>query len=271
MGQASTVGLTTRSLEVLGAFDPDHPVLTLAEVSRRTGVPLTTTHRIVTELVAWGALERRPDGALQIGLRLWQVASVAPRGPSLREVALPFLEDLYVATRENVQLAVRDGHEAVFLERLAGRGSVRVLTRVGDHFALHATGVGLVLLAFAPREVQEEVLAEPLRAWTAYTITDPAVLRRALAEIRRTGVAISDRQVTEDAVSVASPVRGPDGDVVAALSVVVRHGGVAPASLVPAVLAGATGISRALGAPRPRPLSGARRDPDRPSAHRNRA
>jgi DNA-binding IclR family transcriptional regulator len=263
------MGLTTKSLEVLGAFTPDRPIRTLAEVSRTTGVPLTTTHRIVTELVTWGALERRADGALQIGLRLWQVASVAPRGLGLREVALPFLEDLYVATRENVQLAVRHGHEAVFLERLAGRGSVKVLTRVGDHFALHATGVGLALLAHAPREVQEEVLAEPLRAWTAYTITDPAVLRRTLAEIRRTGVAISDRQVTEDAVSVASPVRGAAGAVVAALSVVLHHEGADPAALVPAVLAGAAGISRALGAPRPRPLSGARRDPDRPSAHRN--
>ena len=76
------------------------------------------------------------------------------------------MEDLYEATHENVQLAVRDGLELVFVERLAGRDAVRVLTRVGGRFALHATGVGLVLLAYAPADVQEQVLAGPLERWT---------------------------------------------------------------------------------------------------------
>jgi DNA-binding IclR family transcriptional regulator len=244
------MGLTTRTLEVLGAFTPDRgPVLTLAEISRAADLPLTTTHRIVGELVEWGALERTPSGELQVGLRLWQVASLAPRGLGLREIALPFMEDLYVASHENVQLAVREGTEAVFLERLAGRRSVRVLTRVGDRFALHATGVGLVLLAYAPHEVQQEVLDGPLRAWTPYTVTDPRQLRRTLAEVRRTGLAVSDRQVTVDAVSVAAPILGPQGDVVAALSLVVRHGTLEPAALAAGVRSAAGGISRAMGGP----------------------
>ena len=247
------MGLTARSLDLLATFTSDRPIQTLAEISRASGLPLTTTHRIVLELLAWGALERTPDGSMQVGLRLWRVASLAPRGLGLREVALPFMEDLYVATQENVQLAVREGNEAVYVERLTGRHAVKVLTRVGDRFALHATGVGLVLLAHAPAEVQEQVLAAPLRSWTPWTITDPKRLRSILADVRRSGVAISDRQVTEDAVSVAAPVVGREGDVVAALSLVVRHGGVAPLSLVPAVRAAAVGISRELGAPRPGP------------------
>lgn len=242
------MSLTYRTLDVLACFTPDQPVRTLSELSHHSGLPLTTTHRIVSDLLAWGALERTPDGGLQVGLRLWQVASLAPRGLGLREVALPFMEDLYVATGENVQLAVREGCEAVYVERLTGRHAVRVLTRVGDRFALHATGVGLVLLAHAPAEVREEVLARPLRAWTPYTITDPGQLRAVLADVVRTGVAVSDRQVTDDALSVACPVRGPRGDVVAALSVVVRHGSLPPQSLVPAVRAAGHGISRALGA-----------------------
>jgi DNA-binding IclR family transcriptional regulator len=242
------VSLTYRSLDLLACFTPDQPIRSLSELSHHSGLPLTTTHRIVTDLLAWGALERTADGGLQIGLRLWQVASQAPRGLGLREVALPFMEDLYVATGENVQLAVREGSEAVYVERLTGRRSVRVLTRVGDRFALHATGVGLVLLAHAPAEVRTAVLERPLQAWTPYTITDPDVLRSTLAEVRRTGVAISSRQVTEDALSVACPLRGPGGDVVAALSVVVRYGTLSPQALVPAVRAAGNGISRALGA-----------------------
>jgi DNA-binding IclR family transcriptional regulator len=240
--------LTLRTLDVLACFTPDQPIRTLSELSHHSGLPLTTTHRIVADLLSWGALERTPDGRLQVGLRLWQVASLAPRGLGLREVALPFMEDLYVATGENVQLAVREGSEAVYVERLTGRHAVRVLTRVGDRFALHATGVGLVLLAHAPDEVRSAVLARPLRAWTPYTITDQVRLRATLADVVRTGVAVSDRQVTEDALSVACPIFGPRGEVVAALSVVVRHGSLPPQALVPAVRAAGSGISRALGA-----------------------
>jgi DNA-binding IclR family transcriptional regulator len=260
--------LTVRTLDLLACFTPDQPIRTLSELSHHSGLPLTTTHRIVADLIDWGALERTPDGGLQIGLRLWQVASQAPRGLGLREVALPFMEDLYVATGENVQLAVREGSEAVYIERLTGRRAVRVLTRVGDRFALHATGVGLVLLAHAPDEVRTAVLERPLQAWTPYTITDPARLRATLAEVRRTGVAVSDRQVTEDALSVACPVLGPGNEVVAALSVVVKYGTLPPQALIPAVRAAGHGISRALGAPLPtggigvsRPALGRTRSP----------
>jgi DNA-binding IclR family transcriptional regulator len=126
---------------------------------------------------------------------------------------------------------------------------VPVQTRVGGRFALPPTGVGMVLFAHAPAEVQERVLAGPLHRHTSHTLTDPTRLRRVLAEVRRTGVAVSDRQVTPDAVSVAAPITVGD-DVVAALSVVVR--GESPAAvraLTPGVRAAARGISRTLAGP----------------------
>lgn len=243
------MSLTYRSLDVIATFSPDHPTRTLQEISLESGLPLATTRRIVGDLVAWGALERARGGRLQVGLRLWEVASLAPRGLGLRELALPFMEDLYVATGENVlQLAVREECETVFVERLTGRHSVAVLTRVGDRFALHVTGVGLVLLAYAPAEVLQQVLSRPLKAWTEHTITDPDRLRAVLSNVRRAGVAVSDQQVTDDAVSVACPIRDARGEVIAALSLVVRHGTVSPIPLTPAVWAASRGISRALGA-----------------------
>ena len=180
------------------------------------------------------------------------MAALAPRGLGLRELAMPFLEDLSQVTQENVQLAVREGLEVVFVERIAGRRAVPVLTRVGGRFAMHPTGVGLVLLAYAPEQVQEQVLASPLARFTPRTLVKPGELRRVLSEIRRQGFVVSDRQVTMDSVSVAAPVHGADGDVVAALSIVLRAGGVPPSSLVPAVQAAARGISRTAGAPAPR-------------------
>jgi DNA-binding IclR family transcriptional regulator len=261
--------VSSRVLGLLDAFSSAHPTLSLTELSRRAGMPLGTTHRLVGELVSWGALERDAVGRYQIGLRLWEVAALAPRGPGLREVAMPFLEDLYEATHQNVQLAVLDGLDVVFVERISGRNAVGVRSRVGGRWPAHTTGVGLVLLAHAPAEVQEEYLAAPLVGFTERTITDPVRLRRVLADVRRTGVAVSDRQVTMDAVSVAAPVRrssdtaapvrrssdtaapvrrssgtaAPAG-VVAALSVVVDVDGPAVNTLIPAVVTAARGISR---------------------------
>ncbi|MDX2822881.1 IclR family transcriptional regulator [Streptomyces ipomoeae] len=236
-----------RLLAVLAAFDHDHPALSLTDISRRAGLTLTTAHRLVGALTGWGALERDASGIYHVGLRLWEIAALAPRGLALRQIALPYLEDLYEATHENVQLAVRDGDEVVYIEWLSGRSAVGVHIRVGARWPLHATGVGLALLAYGDPASQEEYCQGELASFTPYTITDGARLRRALAEVRRTGVAVSSRQVTEDALSVAAPVRGADGSVVAAVSVVVPRVGAQVPVLTPAVRVAARGISRALG------------------------
>lgn len=243
--------LARRLLGVLAAFTADEPELTLSQLSRRTGLPKGTVHRITGDLLAWGALEREDRGPFRIGLRLWEIASLAPRSLGLRAVAMPFLEDLVEVTRQNVQLAVLDGHEVVIVERLSGRGAVGVRSRVGGRLPLHATGVGQVLLAHASRADQEVVLAGDLVAFTLKTVVDPRALRRALADVRRTGVAVCDGHVELKALSVAAPIRGPAGDVVAALSIVVPSDGDGGVLFAPAVRAAARGISRALGAPRP--------------------
>lgn len=246
--RTSTGPVTARALLILEAFTPAQRTLTLTEIAHRTSVPLTTAHRLVTELTAWGALERNDSGRYQIGLRLWEIASLSPRGLGLREVALPFMEDLSRVTQENVQLALREGTESVFVERIAGRKAVPVLTRVGGRFPLYPTGVGRVLLAYAPTEIQEQVLTGPMTAFTEKTITSPRELRRLLADVRRKGFAVNNRQVSMDSISVAAPVRGADGTVMAAVSIVVHAHNAEPNALAPVVRAAAQGISRTLGA-----------------------
>jgi DNA-binding IclR family transcriptional regulator len=244
----TATSVTSKVLAILDAFSPEQPELTLSELAARTGLTLPTLHRRAAELVEWGALERTESSRYRIGLRLWEVGTLAPRGLGLRERALPFLEDLYVVTRQNVQLAVREGLELVFVERISGRGAVPVLTRVGGRFSLHATGVGLALLAHAPADVQEAVIVGELPAYTAFTITDGGRLRRELAEVRHRGYAVSDRMVTDDALSVAAPIHGPQGEVVAAVSLVTSAADARPHALAPVVRTVARQVSRALGA-----------------------
>jgi DNA-binding IclR family transcriptional regulator len=237
--------VTQRVLAVLDAFNPQRPALRLAEISRLAELSLTTAHRQVAELTRWGALERGEDGRYRIGLKLWELGAMAPRSVDLREAALPVLEDLYEATHENVQIAVRDGHEVVYVERITGRAAVSVVTRPGSRLPLHATAVGLVLLAHATTDEIDAVLGAPLKRYTAHTVVDPHRLRRILADIRQQGYAISDRQIEEVSASIAAPVRDRSGAVVAALSVVVPTRG-QMRRYVPAVVTAAHGVTRQL-------------------------
>nr|WP_229372843.1 IclR family transcriptional regulator [Umezawaea beigongshangensis] len=241
--------VANRIFRLLDAFSQARPALTLSELSRASGLPLSTTHRMVADLTRWGALQRRDDGAYHVGLRLWELGSLTPGSLRLRENAMPFMEDLCTATQQNVQLAVLDGREALSIERLAARGAVTMATRTGSRLPLHASGVGLVLLAHADPEFQERVLASPLHRYTERTNTSPVRLRELLADTRRDGYVISVQQIELISRSIAAPVRDADGSVIAALSVVVPVEGVDVRTLVPAVRATALGISRSLGAP----------------------
>jgi DNA-binding IclR family transcriptional regulator len=236
----------SKVVSVLDAFGPTTPVLTLGELARITGLPLSTIYRLASELVEWGGLERADGPGYRIGMRLWELGALAQRGGTLREVALPFMQDLYEATHENVHLAVRDGREALYVDTIAGRDALPVPSRRGGRMPLHATGIGKVLLAHAPPELLTEIVEAGLRRYTPYTIVAPGHLRRALAEVRRSGIAYAREEMTLGSLSVAAPVVGPDGSVVAALAVVLRSGRGDVRRLAPAVRCAAISTSRAL-------------------------
>jgi DNA-binding IclR family transcriptional regulator len=230
-------------MAILEAFAPGGVRLTLTEICRRAGLPLATGHRLVGELTGGGFLERLPDGSYRVGMRLWRIGAQASAATTLRELALPHMEDLYEVTHENVQLAVVSDRKALYVERLRGPRSVPIVTRVAAELPLHATGVGRVLLAYAPQTFVDEVLADGLTPHTPNTITDPARLRACLAEVRRTGYAVTNEEMTLGSCSVAAPVRDEGGDVLAALSLVTRRQGADLRRLVPAVLKAARALS----------------------------
>jgi DNA-binding IclR family transcriptional regulator len=238
--------LLDRAFKLLSAFDPDGAPLTLNSLSLRSGMPKSSTYRLAQKLVELGALERDSDGLFVIGLRLLEIASLAPRGHGLRATALPYLEDLHRATKQHVLLAVRDGAEAVLLERLSARGAGRVMFRVGGRLPLHSTGVGLVLLAHAPRELIHQVLAGDLRLEPEQGSVSSDELRTQLAAIRREGTGSMSRPQPEPMTSVAAPIFVHDQRVIAAISVVAPSATMQREELRPAVLTVARAISRAL-------------------------
>jgi DNA-binding IclR family transcriptional regulator len=236
--------VVSKVVSVLDAFSTGAPRLSLKQLAESTGLPQSTTYRLASELVAWGGLERVDGGGYQIGLRLWEIGSLAVRGESLREIALPFMQDLYDATRENVHLAILDGTEALYIEKITGRGAAKVVSRRGGRLPLHATGVGKVLLAYGPEELLAEILANGLKRYTAHTIVMPGHLRRALTKIRREGVAFANEEMSMGSVSVASPILASPAEAIAALAVVVRASRTDLRRLAPAVQTTANSLSR---------------------------
>ena len=239
--------VSSRLLGLLFSFGPGATELSLAQLSRKTGLPHPTARRLVLELAKAGALEQRPDGRFTVGLRLWQLGTLAPLTEPLRTMAQPYMEDLFAALRQHVQLAVLEGTEAVIIERLSAPHAVGLVSQVGGRLPLHCTGAGKILLSHGSPGLAREVLDGELRRFTARTVTEPDVLRRELAECRRTGSALVREELTEGADSIATRVMNGQGRVVAALSVVVKTGSVQPQAVLPAVITSGLAISRTLG------------------------
>lgn len=215
--------LLARAFRVLGAFDRAGETLGLATLAQRSGLPKSSALRIATQLVDVGALERLETGDFVVGLRLLEIASLAPRGHGLRAAALPHLQDLHEVTRQHVLLAVRDGCDAVLVERLSAREATPVRYRVGGRLPLDATGAGLALLAHAPDAVQHEVIEGS--AASARDAASRRRVRQLVAAVRREGVvAISaDNPVPggpHRISTVAAPILDAGGDAVGAISLV---------------------------------------------------
>jgi DNA-binding IclR family transcriptional regulator len=239
--------VTSRVLAILGAFDERHPRRTLTELSQAAGLPISTAHRLVGELAAWGALQRDAQGGYVIGRRLWKLGTLTPVARELREASLPAMQDLYEATHENVQIAVREGLSALYVERIHGDRSVPVLSRPGVPLPLHATGVGKVLLAWAPHEVVDQCLADLPRI-TRYTITERGRMLRELSGVRRHGYARTVEEMGYGTCSLAVPVLNGEEQVVAALALVTSSVRRDLTRFVPALRVASASISRRMAA-----------------------
>lgn len=235
-----------RVVSVLEAFPRDRPTLTVGQLARRAGLPSATAYRIVAELVDLGLLER-VEGEVCVGVRLWEIASRAPRALGLREAAMPFLEDLQAVTRQHVQIGVLEGMEVLFIERLSARQSVVNFTVIGGRLPLYASSSGLVLLAHAGTELLEQVLARPRTPFTDATPVEERRLRQVLAGVRKREYAACPGFLHPDAMGIAVPVRDSAGAVVAAMGVVVPVHGASVSAHVMGLRTASAGITRALG------------------------
>ncbi|WP_262107525.1 IclR family transcriptional regulator [Arthrobacter sp. Marseille-P9274] len=239
--------IIARFVKIVSAFDDRHSSMSVAELGRRTGLPVTTTYRLVNELLLERLLDREPGGDVRIGTRMWELASRGSKMVSLREAALPFMEDVQAVVQHATTLGILDSDEVLYIERIGSRSTVVDISKIAGRLPLHATSSGLVLLAHSPSWYQESIMGRSLTRFTEHTLTDPAMLRRHLAEIRQRGFAAVPGVIVPETTGIAVPIFGPDNTAVAALSVIVPLNEENTGARVPLLMTASRGISRALG------------------------
>jgi DNA-binding IclR family transcriptional regulator len=245
-----------RAVAILNALSADDPELGVTELAERLGLHKSTVHRFMVNLDAAGLVERNPrSGRYRLGLRIFELGAQVMQRMNLWDEALPFLEGLVRDTGETGHLAVLDGGEAIYIERVEARRALRVPSAVGRGYPAHATNLGKVLLADLSQERVEAIIAERgLAAYTPKTITDPDELGRDLERIRRRGYAVDNEEYDDGLRCIGAPVRDHSGRTVAALGIggpVTRITPERVEELAELVMAAARDLSRRLGAHQP--------------------
>jgi DNA-binding IclR family transcriptional regulator len=193
-----------RSACIMQAFNGGQQVLSLADLNKRTRLPKSTLHRLVDQLCQVGWLER-DHGGYRVGLRMFEIGTLAVAGNRLHEAAFPHLQALASRTGLAAQLAILDHAEVVYLERVLV-GPIRLPTRRGGRKPAYCTALGKAIAAYDDDAIHA-VVAAPMPRKTAKTITEPAALWAELKRVREAGVAFDRGEAYEELVCVAAPIR----------------------------------------------------------------
>lgn len=201
---------------LLSSFTGERTTLTLSELSRRSGVPKATAHRLIGEMVSIGLLERTPEG-LGLGLRLFELGALTAGVRELRSVARPEVAHLSRSTRQTIHLGILDKGEVVYIEKKTGvQLKSRLHSRLGGRFPAHASALGKSMLAFAG---DADIASLDLVRFTSRTLVRRGHLKTDLNEIRGTHVAFDRQESSLGITCVASPIFNREGQPVAAISI----------------------------------------------------
>ena len=184
----------------------------LTEIARLAGLPISTAHRLTSELASWRLLERTEDGHYRAGLPLRMIGTVDACPPNIAERAPCVLEDLSAATRCRVRLGVLTELDVAYIEKVPGPRPATAFSPAAT-LPAHPTALGRALLAFSPARTVEMTIMRGLRPYTPHTVTSPDRFRRALAVTRLTRVAVTRWELESGVCGVAMPVFGPGGEV----------------------------------------------------------
>ncbi len=247
--------MVDRVVLILSIFERSSAeALTAGQISVRSGIPRSSVHRILSQLVTARWLKRHEDG-YALGLRMFEIGSLVAHRSRITSAARPFIHELAERTGQVVHLAVLDQQDVVYLDKVGGAFADTLPSRVGGRLPAHCTAVGKALLAYSPRATVSEYLATGLRRRTEASLATPAALEAAIVAVRNCGYATEQDEAVPGAACVAAPIRNFD-EVAAAVSVCGPRDQMRAKDLPPLVMWTAAEISRTLTRTAPLALSG---------------
>jgi IclR family pca regulon transcriptional regulator len=245
-----------RGLAILACFTPQRPVMGIADIADELGMSRSTTHRYMITLVELGYLEQGGSRKYRLGLRVTDLGMSALNSMSLREYARPDLEKLRQETRFTVNLAILDGSEILYVDRVRGsrpgQSKIDFALHVGSRLPASCTALGKLLLAYLPDAEQEALIASlKLAKGGPNAITSKKALKAELGQISEKGLAVDDEEIAAEVQAIAAPVRSSGGEVIAAVGLVGLRSMITVDELVvslsPHLIATAARISARLG------------------------
>lgn len=211
---------TARVSEVLLAFAGSTGPLGVTDIARTTGLSKAVVHRIVQSLCTSDFLWQDPESRkYQVGMSAFALADTAIQSSRFRRFGLELLADLAERTDETATLSARIGHRRVYVGQVESRQLVRISVQVGEALPLAVGASGAAILAFLPESEIEAALRVPVPHLSAYTVTEPEVIRERLARVVELGYAHTASERVPDSTSFAAPVRDRAGDVIGCVSI----------------------------------------------------
>jgi len=198
-----------------------HTGIRFAEIVTGTGVAKATVHRILAELVGLGLLTFSPDSKrYRAALKLASLGAGVISNFELRNYVHPQLVKLHQETKHTCNLGIREGDVGIYADKIESHDyGIKLFSEIGKTFPLYCTALGKVLIANAPDAVRSRVLAQPMKAFTPKTVTDPRKLARQLTRVREQGYAVDLEEITRGIICIAAPVFGAQRGIVGAVSV----------------------------------------------------
>ncbi len=210
-----------RAIQLIDTLEEVGQPLSLRELSEKTSLPRSTTHRILSTLLDAGWVDQYSDGKYGLGLRIFELGTGVAKIMDIREIAKPYMQKISAEINESVSLSVLSRGEVLILSFVEAQSAFHVVSRVGARLPVHCTVQGKIMLAYMTKAEAKLILkGHGMEAYTLNTITSYDVLETDLEQIRKRGYAIEDSEFHVGLHSVAAPIYDEKGNVRYAFSVV---------------------------------------------------
>lgn len=208
------------ALRILNSFSMDAPELRVTNLAKELNLAKSTVHRLLTTMAGEGFVFKDPtSGHYSLGVSVLSLTNIVNSQLNILEDATPMLNVLTEKTGESSHIAILEGKEVIYLQKVESEYTARTITHIGRRNPVHCTGSGQVILAFEKEEVVHNLLSEPLKTFTNKTITNPDELRKRLQEIKQLGYVVNNQEFEKKIISIGAPIFNINDEVIASVNI----------------------------------------------------